>query len=114
MLVLVDRVVTELDTQNIATYALLMRHHFDAVLAAYSNHGPVQIKYGSPQEALRTVQMLNRHLICLKGFYRAGVRVHARGPYVVAVSACAQLESVSLYTVDKNRNFRMPASKQMH
>lgn len=102
MRVLLDRTVVELNTAEVAEYALTLRYHFNGVTSAFEKYGPVRIKGLSHAEALHVAKMLNRSLTTRALLDQLGIRVHARGSFLFVVSGRDQLQAPSLlHTVDQ-------------
>lgn len=115
MLVVFGRTVLELDTQEVAEYALNLRYHFNGVASAFETYGPVRIKGPSNADALQVAQMLNRSHTTRAILDHLGVRVHPRGSFLLVVSNRDQLKTPALlHTLDHDRKFKMPGSKLMH
>jgi len=116
MRIIINGHIQVLDTEQVAEFALTLRYHFNGVVQAFESYGPVRIKGPSTEDNLKVVQMLNRQLTTRALLERLGIRVHARGLFIVAVSRRDQLDNGALlHTLDKsNRKIHAPESKTIH
>lgn len=115
MRVILDRVSVQLNTEQVAEYALNLRYHFNGVASAFEKYGPVRIAGPSDAEALHIAQMLNRSHTTRAILDHLGIRVHARGLFLLVVSDRSQLQAPDLlHTLGSIEKFRMPGSKLLH
>jgi hypothetical protein len=115
MRVVLSGQIIELNTEQIAAYALELRYHFDGVEAAFREYGPVRVRTPSRNAALRVCQMLNRMLITRHLLLSLGIRVHARGEYLLAISDDAQANTPELlHTLEHEKKIPEPNSKTLH
>jgi hypothetical protein len=116
MRIILDGHIQELNTSQVAEYALTLRYHFNGIVGAFEKYGPVRVRGPSAPDNLRVVQMLNRQLVTRSILDRMGIRVHTRGLFVVAVSSRDQLENMALlHTLDNaNEKIHVQGSQLRH
>jgi hypothetical protein len=116
MRIIIDGHIQVLNTEQVAEFALSLRYHFDGIVHAFEKYGPVRVRGPSAEDNLRVAQMLNRQLVTRAILDNLGIRVHARGLFLIAVTNRDQLENMAmLHTLNNaNEKIHAPGSELRH
>lgn len=116
MRIITDGHIQVLNTEQVAEFALTLRYHFNGIIHAFEKYGPVRVRGLSTENNLRVAQMLNRQLVTRSILDNLGVRVHARGLFLIAVTDRSQLENMAvLHTLNNaNEKIQAPGSQLRH